>query len=240
MLSGPGPPSATSLPEPPSTISDPSPPRTPSFPGPPTRFLSPPRARRSLPPRTQSLPSSPSRLSLPPRPKRASLPPLPKRLSAPLVPLRVSGPGPPILVTAQATPLATNSVRAMVATINKARLIIRPFSIAYPNVGEEADASGRNRQAHPDHTTPSSPTFGGRCSTAGYTTGSPRPQVPTFAETWFVASDRSYWEAPYQDRASWHITQTAYLCSCLWLLAHSKLLRTPLGRTSENSPSETV
>jgi hypothetical protein len=34
----------------------------------------------------------------------------------------------PILVTARATPLATNTVRAMVATINIALLIIYPFT----------------------------------------------------------------------------------------------------------------
>src|ERR671921_3043811 len=58
--------------------------------------------------------------------------------------------------------------------------------------------------------------------------------APPFAGAWFLASDRSScWEAPYHDRASWHINQTAYLCRCLWLLACGELLRTPYMRSSQ-------
>src|ERR671921_2814828 len=59
----------------------------------------------------------------------------------------------------------------------------------------------------------------------------------TFAGPWFLAS-KYCWEAPYQDRASWHITQTAYLCRCLWLLACGELRRTPSRRSSVESRSD--
>src|ERR671912_1728031 len=57
--------------------------------------------------------------------------------------------------------------------------------------------------------------------------------APTFAGAWFLASNRC-WEAPYQDRVSWHITQTAYLWCCLWLLACGELRRTLLPRARVN------
>src|SRR5918997_4190544 len=57
--------------------------------------------------------------------------------------------------------------------------------------------------------------------------------APTFAGARFLASNRC-WEALYQDRVSWHITQTAYLCRCLWLLACGELRRTLLPRTRVN------
>src|ERR671916_324663 len=57
--------------------------------------------------------------------------------------------------------------------------------------------------------------------------------APPFAGAWFLASGRC-WEAPYQDRAPWHITQTAYLCRCLWLLACGELRRTLLRCTRVN------
>src|SRR5215203_865310 len=105
--------------------------------------------------------------------------------------------------------------------------------------------SGRSRKAPTDHTCPFPPPYGllvgdlnARYSRLHHWLPAPL-WVPTFAGTRFRASDR-YCEAPYQDRALWHITQTAYICRCLQLLAGSELRRTPLARSSQNSPSETV
>jgi hypothetical protein len=122
-----------------------------------------------------------------------------------------------------------------VATINIARFVICPSSFAYQNALAKRwmpqTGVGKHIPTTPGPFLPLAPRD--LITVAGCTTGSPRPRlVPTFGRTCFVASDRCYREEPYQDRAFWHIAQTAYLCRCLGVACGSELSRTPYMRSS--------